>query len=204
MSGFDALAPVYDRLARIVFGNSIVVAQTCNLSSIPKTHGNVLIIGGGTGWLLKDLYFENPSTAIWYYDTSKRMIESAKRNSRFSEIHFVQDHSLPMPGVRFDAIITNFFFDMFGTDSIKDIIRRIRPHMKDSCVWLVAEFRNTHRLHQRLLLAVMYLCFRLLCRIEGSKLPAWEDAMKGLGLKRIRQNLFYGGMIQSDVYCVAD
>lgn len=204
MSGFDLLAPVYDRLARFVFGNSIVDAQTCNLSSIPKTHGNVLIVGGGTGWILNDLYAQNPSVAVWYYDTSKKMIALAGTNSRFSEIHFVQDRSLTLPEVRFNAIITNFFFDMFSTDTTTELIRAIKPHMTASCVWLVAEFRTTHRFYQRLLLSMMYFFFRLFCRIEGSQLPSWEAAMRGLGMKRMKQELFYGGMIQSDVYRVAD
>ena len=51
-NGFDKIAPFYDSLKRLVFGNALAESQRALLASIKK-NGNVLIIGGGPEKYLK-------------------------------------------------------------------------------------------------------------------------------------------------------
>ncbi|MEZ4686196.1 MAG: hypothetical protein R3B47_09055 [Bacteroidia bacterium] len=51
---FNRLAPVYDFLASLVFGNRIRQAQRWLLDFIPEG-SSILILGGGTGWILEEL-----------------------------------------------------------------------------------------------------------------------------------------------------
>ena len=48
-TGWDRIARIYDRLARLVYGRQIVRAQVDLLEHI-SPGSRVLIVGGGTGW----------------------------------------------------------------------------------------------------------------------------------------------------------
>src|SRR4051812_19943989 len=114
MNGFDRLAPVYDKLAGLVFGKAIVDAQLIFLDEV-RAGDRVLILGGGTGWVLKELLRRQPACEVWYVDSSQRMIELATRNcGNPSNVHFVLGTELSIPTMLFDVVIMNFFLDLFS------------------------------------------------------------------------------------------
>ena len=82
--GFDLIAPYYDSLARLVFGDSIRHCQLEYLDKIPPG-AQVLILGGGTGWLLGELMKINPSCRVWYLESSIKMLEMTKGKVRCIE-----------------------------------------------------------------------------------------------------------------------
>jgi ubiquinone/menaquinone biosynthesis C-methylase UbiE len=51
---FDFIAPYYDFLSKLIFGKRLRIAQTSLLSKIPR-HQRILLVGGGTGWILPEL-----------------------------------------------------------------------------------------------------------------------------------------------------
>jgi len=127
MSNFDRVAPVYDTLARFVFGRNMHRAQTVFLKDIAPG-GHVLILGGGTGWLLAELLSLNPNCKVLYIDASIRMIEMARRKTvGSSDIVFIHgtEKSIP-PGLTFDAIITHFYLDLFDYESCAKVVSLIR------------------------------------------------------------------------------
>ena len=53
-NNFNTIAPVYDFLAKMVFGRSLERAQAAFLSDLEtKVKAKVLIVGGGTGKVLE-------------------------------------------------------------------------------------------------------------------------------------------------------
>ena len=78
MNNFDSVAGYYDKLSILVFGTAMRRAQTAHLHDIPLGR-NVLILGGGTGWLLSELSAVNPTCKVWYIDASSKMISLSKR-----------------------------------------------------------------------------------------------------------------------------
>ncbi|MEP5106138.1 MAG: methyltransferase type 12, partial [Ekhidna sp.] len=52
VNDFDFVAPIYDRLSKLVFGKSLIKAQAYHLKVIGDKD-RVLILGGGTGKLLE-------------------------------------------------------------------------------------------------------------------------------------------------------
>ena len=81
MNNFDSVARIYDGLSNLIFGKAIRRAQTAYLSDI-RPGANVLVLGGGTGWLLSELSKVNPTCKVWYIDASAKMIELSKEATR--------------------------------------------------------------------------------------------------------------------------
>ena len=74
--GFDRIAPYYDALKRLVFGNAIHRSQAHFLQRLPQGC-RLLIIGGGSGEVLSLLQNVNPLCRIWYVEASSKMLSLA-------------------------------------------------------------------------------------------------------------------------------
>src|SRR6185295_7486640 len=77
--GYDLLAPFYDALSSIVFGNSMYRAQVHLLSDIPPG-SKVLVLGGGTGRWLREVSIQRFHPEITYIDSSHGMLKRARTN----------------------------------------------------------------------------------------------------------------------------
>lgn len=203
-NGFDRLAPIYDPLARILYGKSIVQAQTCFLQLIPP-FSKVLILGGGTGWLLAELLHLHPKCEVWYIESSVIMLSMAmKKNRGTSQVHFILGTEKDIPTIGFDIVISHFFLDLFSPLTLQNVVHKISLASKPSALWMVADFVNQGKWWQRFLLKAMYLFFRRTCRIEAYTLPPWGAVLVQSGQTRVDRQIFYAGFIESAVYRLQD
>src|SRR5688572_18502098 len=144
MNEFNLIAPIYDRLSSFVFGSSMRKAQTLFLGDIPAD-ANVLILGGGTGWLLAELLRINRSCRVWYIEASSNMLELSKDkvDKELPRVIFVHGTQNTIPkGVIFDAVITHCYLDLFTADSCQKVIQRITSTMHSESLWLITDFLN--------------------------------------------------------------
>ena len=199
MNNFDTIARYYDRLARFVFGDSIVKAQTHFLHLI-KPHANVLILGGGSGWILDELNKLQKPVTIWYIELSGEMLSMARRRSNlFLSVHFIQGSEKDIPdNVLYDVVITNFFLDLFKKEHLKSTMDTILSSLKPEGIWLACDFVNRNWWH-KFLLWVMYRFFKLTTRIEATALPPWEELMH-LEMREVCSNSFFKNFIKSSVF----
>lgn len=201
-TGYDHIASFYDRLSRLVYGKTLINAQLFLLDAL-KTGTNILIVGGGTGWILEEISKRYPSgLSITYIDSSEKMIAIArKRDLGDNKIIFI---SSPLDkaiiGGRFDYAITPFFFDNFSQESLQTNFSIINSHLSPTGQWLHCDFRETGVLWQVILLKIMYLFFRVFCGIEARKLPDTEGCFMRYGLKVIQQKIFLNGFIVAYVF----
>lgn len=204
---FDAIAPVYDTLATAVFGRSIKKAQQFFLHEIPKD-GKVLILGGGTGWLLADLLRANPGCEIWYVEASSSMIALAKSNIAHIKkplVYFIYGTQEQVPEhITYDVVIANFYFDLFSESTLEPLLRQLRCVMSSNGKLLVCEFIENNKWWQPLLLSAMYLFFRLLCNIEATSLPDWHRQILAAKFEVKESKLFFGNFIWSAMYTIVD
>ena len=199
MDNFDRIASAYDSLARLFFGQSIKSSQVSVLHLIPDG-STMLILGGGTGWILDELDRYTSNSRIWYVDQSAKMIALASSRSRVRDISFIQGSINSIPrGQKFDVIITNYFLDLFPDLTLRNVLSVLSVSLKSGGLWLVTDFVNRQWWHN-IYLFIMYRFFRLAAGIEASKLPPWEEQIAGLGLVEIEKKFFYGGFIKSGVY----
>jgi ubiquinone/menaquinone biosynthesis C-methylase UbiE len=184
----------------MIFGKSIVRAQTCFLNVIPPV-SNVLILGGGTGWLLAELLQDRPECEVWYIESSANMLSmTMKKNMDLRQVHFIQGTEKDIPACGFDIVITPFFLDLFSPLTLEWVVERISLALKPSALWIVADFVNRGKWWQIVLLKTMYLFFRRMCHIEARTLPPWDDLLVRSGQKMVDRRFFYGGFIKSAVY----
>ena len=207
---FDRVAPYYDALARGVFGRSIQRAQCYFLDQIPP-QARVLVIGGGTGWLLPHLLARKEVTHVTYVEASEVMLRLARQKicpldatvkASVDFVHGNEDSLLPTD--RFSAVITNFVLDMYQGDDLDRVIQTLSKHLTSDGVWLFTDFRLTeqarHRGWQRLATWAMYTFFYLTAGVRPQSLPSYHHHFTAQGFQRRHERSFFHDFIVSRVY----
>lgn len=198
MNGFDRLAPVYDLLASLVFGKSLLRAQGHFLYGIPES-ASVLIIGGGTGRIF-DLLSNRTDLVIRYVDSSGSMIDRAARRVGNLNVQFICGTQDDLPSdIHYDVVIAPFFFDMFSPENCRSCINQLSSSCYPTSYWLVTDFVDLHWWH-RILLWCMYRFFRVTCRIEAAALPDWSRIMSEEGFGLMGDERYYKGFVRTTFY----
>ena len=112
---YNSVAGYYDRLSRLVFQRSIIKAQQY-LSDFISDNNKVLLVGGGTGWILDEIAkLKKKNISVVYVEKSSKMIElSKKRKHENVTVEFVNAGiESYTTGDYFDVILTPFLFDNF-------------------------------------------------------------------------------------------
>lgn len=204
-NNYDKVARYYDWLSRTIFQRSIINAQVCLLPYINE-HNTVLIVGGGTGWILEEIARVRPAgLEITYVEISGAMLRlSQKRDYKQNNVTFVHESiETFIPSHAYDVILTPFLFDNFSTVNASLIFDKLHAVLKAGGSWLFADFvydANRGKLWQRLLLKTMYTFFRLICNIESAKLNDMEGLFLKFRYQLIFERFHYGRFIWSAVY----
>jgi ubiquinone/menaquinone biosynthesis C-methylase UbiE len=199
---YNRIAFVYDMLARLVYGKTLVNAQVYLLQAIPADT-RILIIGGGTGWILEEIaVIQTHGLDITYVDSSEQMIHLAKaRNCGGNKVTFVAQ---PIESIStetlYDVVITPFLLDNFTAEMMEDIFPSVNLLLRAGGKWLYADFQNTGKLWQQALLKIMYFFFRVFCTIPASKLPDAAGYFTKYGYRIVGQKTFMDGFVAAIVY----
>ncbi len=199
---YDTIAFVYDRIARLVFGNTLIRAQQYLVKAIPPG-SSILIVGGGTGWVLEEITKIHPhGLNITYVDASAKMIALAqKRNAGANKVTFIPlpIEQMMITGV-YDTVLTPFFFDNFSDETTQKIFSFIDGTLTREGQWLYCDFRNTDVFWQNGMLKAMYLFFRISCGIEANRLPDVAAIFSQYGYQTEEKKLYMKGFVESIIY----
>lgn len=205
LNNYDRTAGFYDLLSRIVFFRSQVKAQTAQLRFIPSG-ARVLIVGGGTGWILEEIAKVHPAGLhITYIEISGKMLARAKkRNTGANNIRFIhsamETYADDDP---YDVIQTGFLFDNFSRDRINQVFLQLHELLNPEGLWLFSDF-NYHpesgKFWQRMLLKMMYFFFRHLASVEANKLINIDPLFNEKRYIAIDQHSYYGHFIKSIIF----
>ena len=197
---YDRLAKHYDFLSRLVFGTSQIRAQTEQLIYIENCK-RILIVGGGTGWILKHIDSVTAPLQITFLDTSAKMLGLAKTVKTHHLVEFVHDDIAHYhTNVVFDAVLTPFLFDNFNDLKAKAVFQRIAELLMPSGLWLYTDFKLAGKWWQISLLKTMYWFFRVLKVVKTSGLPNMEHNFNTQSFELMHQKSYYGGFIEASVY----
>jgi ubiquinone/menaquinone biosynthesis C-methylase UbiE len=201
-SNYDNSAWFYDSLSKLFYGKALINAQVYLLPFI-KSNSNVLIVGGGTGWILEEIAQVHPSGLnITYAEISANMMAlSKKRAVGDNEVIFINN---PIEDVsfseKFDVIITPFLFDNFTESTLQKVFDHLHPLLKTDGLWLNTDFQLTGKWWQNVMLKAMFVFFKIICGIETSVLPDINKQFEHHGYEAIAQKTFYGDFVDSKVY----
>jgi ubiquinone/menaquinone biosynthesis C-methylase UbiE len=204
-NNYDPIASNYDWLSRIIFQRNLILSQTCLLQHIP-TGSSVLIVGGGTGWILEEISKVHPENLrITYVEISEKMIRLArKRKVGQNEVDFVNLAIEEFTSNEsFDIIFTAFLFDNFGSSRAEFVFRKLEKMLTENGKWLFVDFSLTKQKSgwwQKALLASMLFFFRVVCNIEARKLIPMAFLFEENKFQDMYQYERMYGFIKSSVY----
>lgn len=201
-ANYNNSAWFYDGLSRLVYGRALVKAQVYLLHFIPEK-ANVLIVGGGTGWILDELSRVHPSgLKVTYVEVASNMMaRSKKRNTGNNQVIFI-DAAIENASLQadFDVVITPFLFDSFTESTLDKVFGHIHAALKPKGLWLYADFRLTEKWWQQFLLKLMLKFFKLICNIEADRLPDIEKRFERHNYKITAQQTFFYDFVAARVY----
>jgi ubiquinone/menaquinone biosynthesis C-methylase UbiE len=201
-SNYNNSAWFYDGLSRLVYGRTLINAQVYLLQFVPAD-SVVLIVGGGTGWILEELTKVHPSgLQIIYVEVAADMMAlSRRRNTGLNSIVFINEAIEDVDiADEVEIVITPFLFDNFTEATAQKVFNHIHQLLKPGATWLNADFQLTGKWWQSALLKSMFLFFRMLCKIEASQLPDVERLFISCGFKALEGKCFYGDFVVARVY----
>ena len=192
-------------MSRLFFGRTEIDAQV-DLLRYMRPGSRMLIVGGGTGWILEEIAARYPAgLKITYVESSGEMMRLARRRPVGAcAVEFVQ---VPVEEFvtegRFDCILTGFLFDNFSEDLSCRVIRRLCPMLERDGCWLFADFyyrRSGGPFWQGLMLRTMYLSARLICKVDARELPDMAVLFAAAGFRPLHISWYYRGFIKAVAY----
>lgn len=202
---FDLVAPVYDRLARLVFGRSLLQAQAWGLSHLPD-RADVLLLGGGTGWLLEQVLTHSQPRYVLYVEASERMLQIARErvagHPKASVVDFRKGTQNDLtPAETFDAIQIPFVLDLFTEKTLAEtLLPPLKNALRPGGRLLITDFVTPPVLRQKMLLWLIYRFFGLTAGIEARSLPDWPGVLRKSGFRERQSAEFCNGFVRSGVW----
>lgn len=203
LNNYDRIARYYDRLSRLVFFQAQVRAQKDQLHFIPPG-SKILIVGGGTGWILEELSTIYPEGLyITFIEISASMIELAKkRGTGRNEVHFIHKAVEQYESAEnFDVVMTAFLFDNFAKERAATVFSKLDRLLNDRGLWLFADFTLTQgggKWWKKGLLKLMYFYFKRIAKVESSTLVNVDHLFSKLEV--VVEKHYYHDFIRSTVY----
>ena len=192
-SNFDSVAPFYDFLVKLTFGQRIWQAQRAHLNEIQK-NSSVLVLGGGTGKILNWL----PANCnVTYLELSSKMIERANRMGKAEFIN--EDFRTYLFIKKFDWVICPFFLDCFEEEDLKMVLEKIREVMGHGAGLIITDFQITNW-RQKLLTKLMIQFFRWTSNLPTKRLLPIQTLVREGDLNLIKSRSFHNDFIFSDIY----
>ena len=201
---FGPVARVYDALAGLAFGGALRRAQRATLAAglPPGPAPRVLVLGGGAGWVLSEIWRQRPQAQVLYLEVSASMLARTRARLRRhpapagAALELRQGTEAALrPGEQFDVIITFFVLDCFTEAALPGALARLHAAHVPGTPWLVTDFRPAQRGWRRWLLWAMYRFFGLTVGLRAQRLPPWPQGLAALGWQPSQKMYFFGGAV---------
>jgi len=209
-TNFDPIARPYRWLEYLTFGPYLERTRFHFLEHL-SAHRRALILGDGDGRFTARLLAANPQMTIEAVDSSVAMLdlltERAKQlgpnaRQRLKTVH--SDALAFAPAGNYDLIVTHFFLDCLTEDDLATLLTRLAPHLSLNAAWLVSEFTvpptQPAKSIARIIVATLYLAFRVLTGLKTQSLPGYASAFRQGGFSIAERKSFLGGLLNAELW----
>lgn len=200
MNGYNRLAPFYDLLKKIVFGNALNEAAISHTPSEQNT-AKILVVGGGTGYILDHL----PKTSsVDFVDDSSKMILRARKRKHPTNVHF---HCLSyfdfIPTSKYDTVYFNFFLDLFSEGEIMTLLNKVNKELKPNGRLIVTDFKpitQQTRHWKKLLLRTVIVFFKYTVKHKRSTIVNIKNTLQNADFQPQTSKDFFSGMVFASIW----
>ena len=193
---FNWIAPFYDKLQRIVFGDSLSRSATFYFDKITSDH-KVLILGGGTGKIIEKI---DRGAEITFLDKSSVMMEKASLQKHPGLDLVAADFLKWKASRQFDFVVCPFFLDVFNRHHLSLALGKIHALLKRDGKLLVSDFQETGKTGHSILLRIMFLFFRVTVSLESKKLLSILMEVENQGFLIEETKEFESGFVFTSVF----
>lgn len=195
---FDFVAPVYDWLARLVFGQTLLTAQQAAWQPM-RSGAGVLVLGGGTGAFLPVLLSQKRPCQLLYVEASVAMLNRARFAPDAGGVEFRHGTETSLrPGESFDYILLPFVLDLYPPDDLRQrLLPRLLAALRPGGALIVTDFDRPQTAWQRGQLRLMIWFFRLTANIPVCTWTDWPQALRDAGLTEQHPRLFRQGQLRA-------
>ncbi len=175
--GFDIVSPFYDLCVYLAFGNTLNELQYEALNDITKSE-KCLIIGGGSGKVLRSCLDLKVAVHYSYCELSKSMIIKTKARltqTEISMVTFYQDWKTTTPD--FDLIVLPFVLDCYTDIEVSRMLKNLSKKLSPNGHVLIVEFNEESidgfqaKWWQRGFIKLLYLFFGIVAGVKTKILP---------------------------------
>ncbi len=196
-NGYNLLAPYYQFLVKLVYGDLLFTAQTYYLKRLSSTDRHpkiILIIGGGTGQLLLFCLKKFPDARICCVELSEGMVKITKTKLNLNDTaridFYIEDILTWSSSIKFDFVLIPFVLDLLIEKDRKHLLKIASKNLSASGKILVTDFRKGNGIFQSLLIGFMYWSFRILNATQNNSLPEYEALFASTQLSIEREKRF--------------
>ncbi len=205
----DYIAQLYRWLEYLVFGRTLERCRNHFLTAT-RTGTSALLLGDGDGRFLKNLLLTNPDVIVDSVDSSGKMLALARQRTTSvpgaaARTRFLHaDARSPVLDHEYDLIVTHFFLDCLTEAEIQSLATRLQEHSAGQTRWIISEFqippRGPLRFPAKVLIRLMYFCFRLATGLKVQKLPDHRSILQQTGFRLASERLICGGILVSELW----
>lgn len=213
MPDFDFIAPYYDSLASLVFGNTLRKVES-HFFSYLKTKTRILVVGGGSGDIIESLAKVNPDLQVTYLEASGKMVQMAKEKFEGSIRKlkkppvFIHGTEKDIPiDLKVDAICTPFVLDIYPQKEMEQMASKLDQHLNREGFWFFADFepnKHTFWLARKILVPLMYQFFAWVSQIPARQTPNYEAFFAKHQFVQLESKRFFLNLIVSRLYQKAE
>ncbi|MFO7825101.1 MAG: class I SAM-dependent methyltransferase [Cyclobacterium sp.] len=199
---YRLLAPFYERLGSLLFGNEFQASKLAFLDSIGRGD-QVLVLGGGAGSNMREILNRCGSKGkVIYMEASASMIrecQSGLSMDLLQQVTFIHAASFDaLPDMKFDVVFTQYFLDVLPDEKIDQLFRKIQTKVQAHSHWIFADFYPVPS--KMLLLKTLINSFRILTRHPRRDLPEYGYYFEKWGWEERGRSLYCQGFYQASIY----
>ena len=206
--GFDLLASIYDTGVFMVFGKTLLILQKELVDQVAPV-STCLIVGGGTGAILRygmDIQLAN---RYYYAELSGAMIKKTKNRLSTNEIgivRFSQDVYSIDNQIKYDLILLPFVLDCYESQEVQSMLIHFTSRLESNGKIGVIDFNNDSidglkpRFWQHIITRLLYLFFRFTVGLKPKRLPPIIPILKDSGLNCVWNKSKYNAWLQASVW----
>ncbi|QNL20617.1 class I SAM-dependent methyltransferase [Hyphobacterium sp. CCMP332] len=191
-NNYGIIAPFYDLLKKIVFGQSLIKAECIHLNGVSQ-ESKLLVVGCGSSEFLEHID-TSKFKCINCIDKSAKMCEKSRKrrdNLNLADKIRIEKKDFKNFGssVKYDVIALPFFLDSQKFNDIPLILDKCHSMLAEQGSLIITDFNSkTYRKSNILLIKSMYIFFRISTNIPVLTL---FDTRNFIDLKKWKQENSY-------------